>query len=112
LIGLGFWSLRGLELGRFMTGPVLLAACAATVAIAGLVSQQAPVFLVALALVALGFGSLRGWVHSRVTKGPVLLAASAVALGAAGLMSRQVLLFLMAGVAAGLAWYAWQRELG
>jgi hypothetical protein len=33
-------------------------------------------------------------------------------LGAAGLMSRQVLLFLMAGVAAGLAWYAWQRELG
>ncbi|MEY3271980.1 MAG: hypothetical protein RLZZ341_881, partial [Pseudomonadota bacterium] len=61
LVGLGFWSLRGLQLGRFMTGPILLMTSAAALVVVSLVSQQPLVFLAALLLAGLGFWTLRGF---------------------------------------------------
>jgi hypothetical protein len=112
LVGLGFWSLRGLELGRFMTGPILLMTSAAALVAVSLVSQQPLVFLAALLLAGLGFWSLRGLTLSSALVGPLLLAAAGIALAVAGFIAGQVIMFAMAFAAVGLACFAWLRAQG
>jgi hypothetical protein len=55
LVGLGFWALRGADLGRLLTGPVLLAASALSLLAAGLVSGQFIMFAMAAAAACLAW---------------------------------------------------------
>ncbi|MCE2908864.1 MAG: hypothetical protein LW712_08510 [Burkholderiaceae bacterium] len=112
ILGLGFWSLRGLQLGRFLTGPVLLMTSAAALVVVSLVSQQPLVFLAALLLAGLGLWTLRGFALDGALVGPLLLAAAGVALAVAGLIAGQVIMFAMAFAAIGLACFAWLRAQG
>lgn len=47
-LGLGFWSLRGGRLSPVVTGPLLLALSAVALCLAGLVSGQVIMFVMAL----------------------------------------------------------------
>ena len=52
LLGLGFWSLRGLDMSRFLQGPMLLLASSAALAVAGIIGGH--VILIVMALAAAG----------------------------------------------------------
>lgn len=53
LLGLGFWSLRGLSLKGALVGPVLLGASGVALAIAGFIAGQVIMFAMAFAAVGL-----------------------------------------------------------
>lgn len=82
LFGLGFWSLRKLEV-RWLNGPYLLLAAGALLLIAGFISFKLPMFVAAAAFIGLGLWTLRR-VAVPAMSGPFLLWAGAAALLATG----------------------------